>query len=79
MEETIILKKLEIIFIDVFDLESISLSRDTSAEDIEEWDSINHVQLIAEIQKQFDVKFSARELLSWDNVGDIVDSIKDKI
>lgn len=79
MDKNVIFEILENIFCDVFDLESIKLSDATSAEDIDQWDSLNHVLLVSAIQKKFNVKFSAREMLVWDNVGDIVKSIQSKL
>ncbi len=71
-----ILSKLQTVYRDILDDESIVLTEETTAEDIEEWDSLTHVQIVAEIQKEFDVKFSAKEMLLWENVGDIIDAIE---
>lgn len=79
MEKNEILKKIQDVFRDVFDNEDIEITVDTVAEDIEEWDSLAHVQLVKELEKEFSVKISAKELMSWDNVGEMVDSIKDKL
>ena len=79
MEKNEILKKIQDVFRDVFDNEDIEITVDTVAEDIEEWDSLAHVQLVNELEKEFSVKISAKELMSWDNVGEMVDSIKDKL
>lgn len=79
MEKSVILKRLESIFIDVFDLDTFLLTESISADDIETWDSINHIQLVGEIQKTFNIKINAREMMSWDNVGDIIETIKEKV
>ena len=79
MEKNEILKKIQDVFRDVFDNEDIEITVDTVAEDIEEWDSLAHVQLVKELEKEFSVKISAKELMSWDNVGEMVDSINDKL
>lgn len=71
-----ILSKLQSVYRDILDDENIVLTEETTAEDIEEWDSLTHVQIVAEIQKEFDVKFSAKEMLLWENVGDIIDAIE---
>lgn len=71
-----ILSKLQIVYRDILDDEKIVLTEETTAEDIEEWDSLTHVQIVAEIQKEFDIKFSAKEMLLWENVGDIIDAIE---
>lgn len=76
MERIEILKKLESIYRDILNDDSIVLSEDTTAEDIEDWDSLTHVQIVAEIQDVFNIKFSAKEILLWENVGDIIDAIE---
>lgn len=76
MERTEILQKLQTVYRDILDDENIVVTEETTADDIEEWDSITHVQIVAEIQKVFGVKFSAKEMLLWENVGDIVDALE---
>lgn len=79
MDRKEIFEKLTIIFRDVMDNEKIVLEETTTAEDIEEWDSLAHVQLIERIEAVFGLKFSAKEMMSWDDVGEFVDSIIAKI
>lgn len=79
MERKEILEKLTEIFRDVMDNDEIVLEENTTAEDIEEWDSLAHVQLIEKIEAVFGVKFSAKEMMSWDEVGELVDSIEEKL
>ena len=78
MERNEIFKKLEEVFIDVFDLDEVELSDATSADDIEEWDSLSHIQLIVAVEKSFGVKFTSLEIMKWNNVGEMVDSIEQK-
>lgn len=75
MERNEIFEKLTVIFRDVMDNDEIVLEENTTAEDIEEWDSLAHVQLIEKIQEVFGIKFSAKEMNSWEDVGEFVDSI----
>lgn len=75
MEKTEILLKVQDIFRDLLDDESIVLIAETSANDVEGWDSLTHIQLIVAIEKSFKVKFSSREILSWKNVGEMIDCI----
>lgn len=79
MERKEIFEKLSEIFRDVMDNDEIALEENTSAEDIEEWDSLAHVQLIEKIEGVFGVKFSAKEMMSWEDVGEFVDSIAEKL
>ena len=79
MERKEIFEKLTIIFREVMDNDDIVLLEDTTAEDIEEWDSLAHVQLIEKIEAVLGVRFSAKEMNSWDDVGEFVDSIESKL
>ena len=78
MERTEILAKLQEIYQDVLDNEDIELTEATTAEDVEEWDSLSHVQLVVAIEKELKVKFTSKEILSWGNVGDLVSCIASK-
>jgi len=79
MERKVIFAQLNEIFCDVLDIEEVSLTDETTAEDIDEWDSLGHIQLIGAIENKFKVKFSAQELMAWKNVGDMVDCMQNKI
>ena len=79
MERSEIFKKVNEIFCDELDNEDIVLNDDTTADDVEEWDSLSHVQLIVAIEKAFGSKFTANEILSWSNVGQLVDSIENRL
>jgi acyl carrier protein len=75
-----IFSKLNEIFIDVLDLEDdIELTDETSANDIEEWDSLSHIQLIVAIEKAFGIKFTSLEIMKWRNVGEMVSSMEEKL
>lgn len=79
MEEKKIIEELQNIFRDVFDNNDIFINSNTVAEDIEEWDSLSHIQLIFEVEKIFHVKFTSREMLSWDNIGEMAETIRNKM
>ena len=80
MEREEVFSKLNEIFEDVLDLdETPQLSDTTSANDIEEWDSLSHIQLIVAIEKAFKLKFTSAESMRWKNVGEMVDSMIDKL
>lgn len=73
------LQQITEIFIDVLDDEDIVLSAETIADDIEEWDSLAHIQLIVAIEKAFKVKFTTSEIQQWQNVGDMCSLIDEKM
>jgi acyl carrier protein len=74
-----IVASLTAIFRDVFDDEGITLTRAMTADDVEGWDSLSHVNLIVTIEARCGIKFSQKELLTFKNVGDLMDSIAAKI
>ena len=79
MERQEIFEKLNEIFTDVLDLDECNLTDATSAEDIEEWDSLSHIQLIVAIEKAFKIKFTSLEIMKWQNVGEMVNSMMEKL
>ena len=74
-----VMERLTGVFRDVFDDDSIVITDQTTANDIEEWDSLSHIQLTKDIEKQFGIKLTAREIMSWDNVGEMVEAIQCKL
>ena len=78
MERKEIFERLNEIFVDILDLEEVALTEETCSDDIDEWDSLSHIQLIVAIEKAFGLKFKAQEMLSWNNVGAMVDCIQSK-
>ena len=76
MEETQIYARLTQIFEDVFDENSIQITPELTAKDVDGWDSLNHIRLILTVEKAFKVKFSTSEIGRLDNVGDLVKLIQ---
>lgn len=74
-----ILEKVNEIFWDVFDDESIVVTEETTAEDIDDWDSLTHITLITEIENEFDFKFGMKDVLGMKNVGEMLDIIEKTI
>jgi acyl carrier protein len=74
-----IFDRLTEVFIDVFDEDDITLSDNTTADDIDEWDSLEHITLITAVEKEFKIRFKMSEVSSMKNVGEMVDIIESRI
>ncbi|MBP5660104.1 MAG: acyl carrier protein [Lachnospiraceae bacterium] len=72
-------KKLNEVFRDVFDDESIEVNDATTANDIEGWDSLEHINLVVAVEKCFGIKFNMGEVAKLKNVGEMMDLILSKI
>ena len=68
-------EKLNKVFQEVFDDEEIAVNDATTANDIEDWDSLEHVNLIVAVEKCFRIKFNIGEVTSMKKVGDMMDLI----
>ena len=79
MERNEILKRVEEIFREELEQEDLVLTDGTTADDVDGWDSLSHVQLVAAMEEAFGIEFKSLEILSWDNVGDLIDSIEKKV
>jgi len=66
------------VFHDIFDDESIVVTAETVADDIEEWDSLEHINLVVAIEKEFGVKFKMKEITGMKNVGEMVEIIQER-
>ena len=71
--------KLNEVFRDVFDDESIVVNDATTADDIEDWDSLEHINLVVAVEKCFGVKFNMGEVAKLQNVGEMADLILSKV
>jgi acyl carrier protein len=69
------LEQLNSIFCKVFDNNDIKITLETTANDIEEWDSLSHINLVVAIEKHFKIKFKDSEIIRWKNVGQMYESI----
>jgi acyl carrier protein len=67
------------IFRQVFDDDSIVITRETTANDIEEWDSLTHMNLVVAVEAKFKIRFALGELQTLKNVGDLLDLTEKKI
>ena len=75
MNKEEITSKLTSVFETVFRQADIRISRETTAQDIRDWDSLRHIQLITAVETDFKIKFKLRELMVMKNVGDLIDLI----
>lgn len=78
MEENKLLSELNTIFQLFFKDESLSISFSTSANDIAEWDSLNHMALMSEVEKKFGIEFDFFELMEFQNIKDLMEAIQKK-
>lgn len=74
-----IYEQLNEVFRDVFDDEDITVNDATTADDIEDWDSLEHINLIVAVEKKFNIKFNMGEVNKFKNVGEMVDAILAKM
>jgi len=79
MNRNDILKQFSTIFIDILDNDKIVILEATTANDVEEWDSLSHIQLVVAVEKHFNVRFTSKEIQGWNNVGEMIDSIINKV
>ena len=71
-KEEKILQKLEKVFQIIFDDYDLKLSKNMTAEDIEEWDSLNQIKIILACEKEFSVKLNVREINNFSNIGEML-------
>ena len=71
-----IFEELTEVFRDVFDDDSICISDATTANDIDDWESLMHITLISAVEEAFDMKFDMKDVLAMKNVGEMVDIIE---
>ena len=72
------LKTIETILRDIFDDQTLEVDETTTADDIEDWDSLAQIRIASEVESAFSVKFSFAELQQMQNVGDMVRLIEEK-
>ncbi len=79
MKREEILEKIKEIFREEFDDESLVIKEETTAADVEGWDSLKHISLIEAIEDKFDIRFTMAEVSGMNNVGEMVSIIVERI
>lgn len=74
-----IFERLNTVFRDFFDDEDIELDEETTADDIDDWDSLNHITLMAAVEDEFGIRFTMGEVSGMKNVGEMAQIIKDRV
>ncbi|HOC35194.1 MAG: acyl carrier protein [Ruminococcus flavefaciens] len=78
MNKNDVIARLNEVFRDVFGDDSISVNASTTAADIEDWDSIEHINLMEAVEQEFGLRFKMREVSGMKNVGEMIDIICDR-
>ena len=78
MEASDIYARLEKVFRVVFDDETIAIRPELTADQVEDWDSLNNIRLILSIEKSFGIKFSAAQTANLKNVGELAELVRTK-
>lgn len=72
------MERLTAVFRDVFEKPDLILNPKMSAKDVDNWDSFNHINLVASIETEFSVSFTTDEIADLQNVGDLIELLKSK-
>lgn len=78
MDRDTVKSRLTAVFRDVFDDDAIELSDSTTADDIEAWDSLEHITLISAVEKEFKMRFTMKEVSGMKNVGEMMNIIAER-
>jgi acyl carrier protein len=79
MTKAEVMCRLQEVFQDVFDDDTIEINESTTANDIEDWDSLEHITLIGAVEKTFKMRFKMKEVSSMKNVGEMAEIILERI
>ena len=73
------LEELNKIFRSVFDNDRIEVFEAMTSNDVEEWDSLNHINIVVAVEKKFGIKFTTKEIMTYENVGQFADAVEAKL
>lgn len=74
-----VIERLNRVFQEVFDDDSLQVGPQTTANDVDGWDSLSHINLIVAVEAEFSIRFSQKELLGLRNVGDLLKQVELKV
>jgi acyl carrier protein len=74
-----LLPEIQDIFRDIFDDESLVITRESNASTVQDWDSLAHVNLVSAIERKYKIRFGLGELQELKNVGDMIDLVEKKL
>jgi acyl carrier protein len=74
-----VLQQVNTVFRDILDNEEVTVDDNSTADDVEEWDSLTHIQLVVGVEKQFKIRFTSSEIGSFKNVGEMCEGILKKL
>ena len=74
-----IMGKISEVMMDVFDVDDLDVTESTSADQVEEWDSLSHIRFMITIERTFKIKFRNEEIADLQNVGDLAKAIEAKL
>lgn len=72
-------ERLNKVFATVFDNDSIEITPELTADDVDEWDSLSHINLMIAIELEFGIEFDQSEIQNFANVGELMASIEEKL
>lgn len=79
MSKEEIFDKIKVAFVSVLEHNNFKLTENTTAQDVDGWESITHMMIISEIEKSFGIKFKLMDLMNMNNVGDLVKTVQAEI
>ncbi|WP_233195817.1 acyl carrier protein [Aquimarina sp. MAR_2010_214] len=79
MNKEEILSKVKDAFVSVLEHDNFKLTDETTADDVDGWESITHMMIISEIEKSFNIKFKLMDLMNMNNVGDLIKTIESEL
>ncbi len=74
-----ILSKVKEAFVSVLEHDNFQLANETTADDVDGWESITHMMIITEVEKTFNIKFKLMDLMNMNNVGDLLNTIESEL